>query len=98
MHYVANMKLVSTVFEVAPEDAAAFRAAVFASANAIERGDPDCRGVAIAEDPSAPGFFLTSALYADDAAAGDGSESLRAFEETVRPLVKHKRVRLVDLA
>ncbi|MFJ5489365.1 antibiotic biosynthesis monooxygenase [Hansschlegelia beijingensis] len=71
-HYVAAMKLVSTVFEVAPEHAAAFRAAVFANANAVERNDPACRGVAIAEDPSTPGFFLTSALYETEAAADEG--------------------------
>lgn len=93
------MKLVSTVFEVEPEDAAAFRAAVFASANALERIDPRCRGVAIAEDPSSPGFFLTSALYADDEAAAErhANEPGQAFEETVRKIVKLRRTRLLDL-
>lgn len=93
------MKLVATVFEVEPQHAAAFRAAVLANALAVERGDPCCRGVAIAEDPSAPGFFLTSALYAsDEAAANHGTcEAGQAFEEAVRPFVKLKRVRLVDL-
>lgn len=93
------MKLVATVFEVEPEHVAAFRAAVFTSAREAERGNPDCRGVAIAEDPEAPGLFLTSALYADDAAA-EGSESSlagQAFEEAVRPYIKLKRVKLFDL-
>ncbi|GBD50600.1 antibiotic biosynthesis monooxygenase [Methylopila sp. Yamaguchi] len=95
----ALMKLVATVFEVDPEHISAFRAAVFASANEVERADPACRGVAIAEDPEAPGFFLTSALYADDqaAAAHDRTAAGRAFEEAVRPFVKLKRVRLFDL-
>jgi quinol monooxygenase YgiN len=98
-HYLAAMKLVSTVFEVEPQHASAFRAAAFANATAVERSDPSCRGVAIAEDPSAPGFFLTSALYADgDAAASHGTcEAVRAFDEAVKTYVKRKRVRLVDL-
>lgn len=93
------MKLVSTVFEVEPENAAAFRAAVFATANALERSDPQCRGVAIAEDPSAPGCFLTSALYAseDAAVAWHANEAGRAFEEAVRPIVKLRRTQLLDL-
>jgi quinol monooxygenase YgiN len=92
------MKLVATVFEVAPEHAAAFRAAIFTSACEAERRDPDCRGVAIAEDPSAPGLFLTSALYDKGAAcARDLTEAGSAFEEAVRPYVKQKSVRLVDL-
>lgn len=93
------MKLVSTVFEVEPQHASAFRAAALANAFAVERNDPDCRGVAIAEDPSAPGFFLTSALYASEEAAAlaGACEAGRVFEETVRPYVKLKRVRLVDL-
>ena len=98
-HYVAAMKLVSTVFEVAPEHAAAFRAAVFANANAVERNEPACRGVAIAEDPSTPGFFLTSALYETEAAAAarHATEAGRAFEEAVKPYVRRQRVRLLDL-
>jgi quinol monooxygenase YgiN len=92
------MKLVATIFEVEPQHASAFRAAAFANANAVERADPSCRGVAIAEDPAAPGFFLTSALYvSDEAAATQAREADRIFEEAVRPFVKHKRVRLVDL-
>ncbi|MFD1704844.1 antibiotic biosynthesis monooxygenase [Methylopila henanensis] len=93
------MKLVATVFEVEPENVAAFRAAVFTGAREMERRDPACRGVAIAEDPEAPGFFLTSALYADAAAAEgrDDSAAARAFEEAVRPYIKLRRVRLFDL-
>lgn len=93
------MKLVSIVFEVAPEHISAFRAAVLANACEAERSDPDCRGVAIAEDPEAPGFFLTSALYVDaaSAAAREATAAGRAFEEAVRPYVRLKRVRLVDL-
>ena len=93
------MKLVATVFEVDPEHVAAFRAAVFTNAVEAERHDPDCRGVAIAEDPEAPGFFLTSALYADDRAAEASATTPagRAFEEAVKPYVRLKRVRLVDL-
>ncbi|HEY0291947.1 antibiotic biosynthesis monooxygenase [Hansschlegelia plantiphila] len=93
------MKLVSTVFEVDPQHASAFRAAVFANANAAERGEAGCRGVAIAEDPSAPGFFLTSALYDSDeaAAARHASAAGRAFDEAVRAFVKLQRVRLLDL-
>ena len=93
------MKLVATVFEVEPQHASAFRAAALANAFAVERADPACRGVAIAEDPSAPGFFLTSALYAsEEAAVAHGAcEAARAFEEAVRSFVKLKRVRLVDL-
>ena len=93
------MKLVSTVFEVEPQHAAAFRAAALANAFAVERADPACRGVAIAEDPEAPGFFLTSALYANDGAAAspEAQEAVRVFEETVREFVKHKLVRLVEL-
>lgn len=93
------MKLVSTVFEVEPKHAAAFRAAALANAFAVERADPACRGVAIAEDPEAPGFFLTSALYANDsvAASPEAEEAGRIFEETVRPFVKHKLVRFVEL-
>lgn len=98
-HYLAAMKLVSTVFEVEPQHASAFRAAAFANANAVERNNPACRGVAIAEDPAAPGFFLTSALYADEetAVSREASEAGRVFDEAVRPFVKQKRVRLVDL-
>lgn len=93
------MKLVATVFEVEPQHASAFRAAALANATAVERTDPCCRGVAIAEDPSAPGFFLTSALYASDEAAANHEQcpAGRAFDEAVRPFVKLKRVRLVDL-
>lgn len=93
------MKLVATVFEVEPEHAPAFRAAALANALAVERSDPHCRGVAIAEDPSAPGFFLTSALYASEEAAEarENCEAGRAFEEAVKPFVKLKRVRTVDL-
>jgi quinol monooxygenase YgiN len=95
----AFMKLVATVFEVAPEHVSAFRAAVFTNARAIERSDACCRGVAIAEDPSAPGCFLTSALFVDEAAALalETSEANRAFEEAVRAYVTQKRVRLLDL-
>ena len=93
------MKLVSTVFEVEPEHASAFRAAALANATAVERTNPGCRGVAIAEDPSAPGFFLTSALYASEEAAAeaDACEAGRAFDEAVRSFVKLKRERFVDL-
>lgn len=93
------MKLVATVFEVEPQHANAFRAAALANAFAVERSTPECRGVAIAEDPSAPGFFLTSALYAsEEAAEAHGAcEAGRAFDEAVRAFVKIKRVRLVDL-
>ncbi|PZQ19383.1 MAG: hypothetical protein DI565_02435 [Ancylobacter novellus] len=93
------MKLVSTVFEVEPEHASAFRAAALANATAVERTNPGCRGVAIAEDPSAPGFFLTSALYASEEAAAerDTCEAGRAFDEAVRSFVKLKRERFVDL-
>ncbi|MFD1333628.1 antibiotic biosynthesis monooxygenase [Methylopila musalis] len=92
------MKLVATVFEVEPENIAAFRAAAFASAREMERSDPECRGVAIAEDPEAPGFFLTSTLYASDAAAEAHDTPARlAFDEAVRPFVKVRRVRLFDL-
>lgn len=93
------MKLVATVFEVEPQHASAFRAAALANATAVERSDPACRGVAIAEDPSAPGFFLTSALYASEEAAASHAacEAGRAFDEAVRAYVKLKRVRLVDL-
>ena len=98
-HYLGDMKLVSTVFEVEPRHASAFRAAAFANATAVERSDPACRGVAIAEDPSAPGFFLTSALYADGEAAAsrEDCDAGRAFAEAVKSYVKQKRVRLVDL-
>lgn len=94
-----GMKLVSIVFEVEPQHASAFRAAALANAFAVERADPACRGVAIAEDPSAPGFFLTSALFANEEAAAsvEASEAGRAFEEAVRPFLKGKRVRMVDL-
>ena len=93
------MKLVATVFEVEPEHVAAFRAAVFTSAREVERRDPECRGVAIAEDPEAPGFFLTSALYASDAAAAAREQNAagQAFEEAVRPYIKLRRVKLFDL-
>lgn len=93
------MKLVSTVFEVDPEHASAFRAAVFANATAAERGECGCLGVAIAEDPEAPGFFLTSALYNDDESANarHTSEAGRAFEAAVRSFVKLQRVKLLDL-
>ena len=87
------MKLVATVFEVEPQHASAFRAAALANALAAERSDPACKGVAIAEDPSAPCFFLTSALYASDEALAAHC----AFEEAVSPYVKLKRVRTVDL-
>lgn len=98
-HYLAAMKLVATVFEVEPQHAPAFRAAALANALAVERSDPACKGVAIAEDPSAPGFFLTSALYAsdDEAQTRDVCEAGRAFEEAVRRIVKLKRVRTVNL-
>ncbi|WP_020179564.1 antibiotic biosynthesis monooxygenase [Methylopila sp. M107] len=93
------MKLVSTVFEVEPQHAGAFRAAALANAFAVERADPACRGVAIAEDPEAPGFFLTSALYASEEAAASpaAAEAGRVFEEAVKQFVKHKLVRFVDL-
>ena len=94
-----GMKLVSTVFEVEPEHASAFRAAVFANANAVERSQSGCRGVAIAEDPDAPGMFLTSALYEDEqaAAARHASEAALAFQEAVRGFVKLQRERLLDI-
>ncbi len=64
----------------------------------MERHDPACRGVAVAEDPSAPGFFLTSALYADAAAAArHADEAGRAFEAEIAPYVKVRLVRLLDL-
>lgn len=93
------MKLVSTVFEVEPEHVQAFRAAVFANANAVERSQCGCLGVAIAEDPEAPGFFLTSALYDDDKAAAErhASEAHRAFQEAVRGFVKLQREKLFDI-
>lgn len=93
------MKLVATVFEVEPEHVPAFRAAVFSRARQAERSEPGCRGVAIAEDPEVPGFFLTSALYASDQAADALEESAesRAFEEAVKPFIKLKRVKLFDL-